>query len=270
MRIVPLVVATFLLLQTAAIAGEIREFKIQTLEKLGNEISRRDEIAAKASDVVLETQPAARALKLRGWISELGKDEDKVHIITETASGPCLAYTVSFAGSKKPVVEDRRGESLPQNVAVRYKALQTTLVALNGKLFDANYNYEVLDDPDGSGFLVYALAATKNRDEQILGGHFRVTVSADGSTAEQVDALSRGIIKEKPKMPAGAKQESIVITQLVSDIPVETFIYSSHLFQLPIYVGTMDKTVWRVVNGKIEKLDPKLVKETEAKSKKKK
>jgi hypothetical protein len=105
MRIVPFVVAT-LLFPTAFFAGEIREFKIRTLEKLGNEISRRDEIAAKASDVVLETQPAAKALKLRGWISELGKGEDKVHLITETASGPCLAYTVLFSKSKKPVVEE--------------------------------------------------------------------------------------------------------------------------------------------------------------------
>jgi hypothetical protein len=57
----------FLLFVLAAEAwGDIRQFDIPTLERLGNELAHRDEIAARASDAVLDTQPAARALKLRG------------------------------------------------------------------------------------------------------------------------------------------------------------------------------------------------------------
>src|SRR5918996_1353272 len=173
MRIVPLIIAAFFSL-SAALAGEIREFSIPTLEHLGNEISRRDEIAARAADVVLETQPEARAMKIRGWITELGKADDKVHLIAETPSGFCLAYTVTFHGTEIPRVEDRRGQALPPNIALRHKARNTASAALKGKLFDINYNFEVLNDPDGDGFLVYALGATKNPDEVVLAGHFRV------------------------------------------------------------------------------------------------
>lgn len=254
MRIVPLIVV-ILLFPAAAFAGEIREFKIRTLEKLGNEISRQDEIAAKASDVVLETQPAAKALKLRGWITELGKDKDKVNIIIETASGPCLAYTVSFAGSEEPVVEDRRGQALPPNIALRYKARGTAIAAVKGQLYDALYNFEILDDPDGHGFLVYALAATKKNDEILTDGHYRVTVSADGSKAERVDLLSQLI--RQPKGDRDHETVAVSSSQLSSKLPVETWLYSSHLYHLPMYVGGNDGSIWGVANGRIVRVDDK-------------
>src|SRR5437016_8343928 len=46
-----------------------------------------------------------------------------------------------------------RGATSPE----RKRAKQTAIAALKGKLFDIHYDYVVLDDPDGSGFLVYAL-----------------------------------------------------------------------------------------------------------------
>src|ERR1700682_1036867 len=53
---------------------------------------------------------------------------------------------------------------------VRKRARQTAIAALRGRLFNIRYDYVVLDDPDGSGFLVYALGATKNPDEVVLAG----------------------------------------------------------------------------------------------------
>jgi hypothetical protein len=120
-----------------------------------------------------------------------------------------------------------------------------------------------LDDPEGSGFLVYFLAASSQSGDRILGGHFRITVSADGSKAEQIDALSPGITKDKSKAAQGTREKAIIISQLVSDVPVETFIYSSHLFGLPIFVGTKTGT-WKVVNGRIEKMDSNVLRKVQA------
>src|SRR5438309_6468024 len=91
MRIVPLA-AAILFFSAAAFAGEIREFDLKTIERLGNELTR------------VSQQP------------------------------------------------DRGATSV-----VRKRARQTAVVALKGKLFNIRYEYVVLDDPDGSGFLVYAL-----------------------------------------------------------------------------------------------------------------
>jgi hypothetical protein len=246
------VTVTILILYGSACAGEIREFSVATLERLGNELYHRDQIAARASDLVLQTQPIARSLKMRGWVTDLSKDGDVVYWIAETPSGPSLAYSVTFHGSAKPEVQDVRGQPLPPKVAARFKARQTAGEALKGKLYKLAYNFEVLDDPDGSGFLVYALGSTTKQDEVVLAGHFRVSVSADGEKAERVDALSRSL-NVVPKQAEGDKKtEALWIIQVVSNKPVETFIYLSKLHQSAILVGTPDRTIWKVENGKME------------------
>ena len=148
-----------------------------------------------------------------------------------------------------------RGATSP----VRKRARQTAIAALQGKLFNIRYDYTVLDDPDGSGFLVYALGSTKNPDEILLAGHFRVTVSADGEKAERVDALSRSLfINNKKQVPAGSQVAAMFVTQLVSSKPLETLIYTSNLAETPILVATPPNgQVWVVGNGKISKSDSK-------------
>jgi hypothetical protein len=247
-------VLSILLCGIVALASGIREFDLNTIERLGNEISDRDLIAAHASDAVLETQPVARSLKMRGWITELRKDGDVVYFIVETSSGPSIAYTVTFHGLANPQVEDHRGDPLPPNIAVRYKARNTAIKALKGKLYNINYNFEVLNDPEGDGFLVYALGATKDPDEVVLAGHFRVTVSADGEKAERVDALSKSLVINNKKQGAsgGSTTAGLWMLQLVSAKPVETLIYTNRLTNLPIVVATMPGgRIFEIENGEI-------------------
>ncbi len=250
MKTVPFLAATLLGLASIQ-ASEIREFKLATLEKLGNELSHRDDIAARAEDIVLEKYPDARSIFL-GWITELQKKGDIVYILMKKDETPALAYSVAFPPKGEPILKDRRGEALPRDVALRFKARQRAIAAVTDKLFEGvSYNFEVLDDPDGSGFLVYGLAATRDPAEQITGGHFRITVSADGAKVERIDALSHGIITGKPD--PGTTTVGIGTSQLVSNIPVETYLYSSHLYRLPISVATKDGSVWLVAKGKIRK-----------------
>ncbi len=132
----------------------------------------------------------------------------------------------------------------------RKRAKQTAMAALQGKLFNIHYDYVVLDDPDGSGFLVYALGATNNPYKIVIAGHFRVTVSANGQKAERIDALSRGLsISNNTPKTAG-----MYMAQIVSSKPIETLIYTSDLTKLPIAVATPPNgQVWFVENGRITK-----------------
>lgn len=171
-----------LCLGVTASAGEIREFSIPTLERLGNELTR----ASQSPD---------------------------------------------------------RGAS----DATRKRARETAAAALRGKLFDTRYDYVVLSDPDGKRLLVYALAVAKYTDQVVMAGHFRVTVSADGTKAERVDALSKSLAHSGPKTNAVA----LLLIQLVSNKPVETLIYTSNLAKKPIYVRTPDGKTWEVGEGKM-------------------
>ena len=142
------------------------------------------------------------------------------------------------------------GATSPVRKRAKQTAMQAVLPRLNGA-YGPRYNFEVLNDPDSNGFLVYALATFRDRSAIYLGGHFRITVSADGAKAERIDDLSRGIMRNP--VPAGAELRVIGTAQAVdSKYPVETVIYESNLYKIPIGVGTRDGTIWMVANGRIQ------------------
>ena len=169
--------------------------------------------------------------------------------------------TVSRLGARLARLSDTadKGATTP----VRKRARETAVAALKGRLFDIPYNYVVLDDPDGSGFLVYALAHSKN--EIILGGHFRVTVSSDGSKVERVDALSNTLLRQPPppKGLEGEKPLTVSMSQIVSNRPLETCVYTSVHDKVIVGVGMVNDNakVWMFVGDKIFEMTPKLMKE---------
>lgn len=149
---------------------------------------------------------------------------------------------------------------------VRNRARQTAKAALKNRLFDATYDAVVLNDPDGKGFLVYALALADTRRMIQTGGHYRVTVSADGGTVERIDLLSAFI---QLKIEKGQEPAIITSTQHSSNLPAETWLYTSHVYRVPVYLATRDKTFWTIEGGKIHKLTKAEIDAIEAKPKKK-
>jgi hypothetical protein len=147
-----------------------------------------------------------------------------------------------------------RGASTP----AKKRARKIAIAALKGRLFDIRYDYVVLDDPDGSGFLVYALGKGRHPTDTVIDGHFRVTVSADGGKAESVDALSHTLFIDEENSPrVGTYRKSALSkSQAVGTRPVETLVYASNHMKIPIAVATPPKgQVWFIENGKIRKLD---------------
>ena len=132
------------------------------------------------------------------------------------------------------------------------------MAALEGRLFKIRYSYAVLDDPDGSGFLVYALGQAPGRGDVVMHGHFRVTVSADGSKAERVEPLARTLLVQNKRgedLPEGAKPVALWTIQIVGTRPLETLVYVSNMAGQPIAVGTSDRQVWFIERGRIRKMD---------------
>jgi hypothetical protein len=178
--------------------------------------------------------------------------------------------TVERLGAQLAEVSQRpdRGAS----TAVRKRARETAIAALQGKLFNIRYDYVVLADPDGSGFLVYALA--RSRDKIVLGGHLRVTVSADGEKSERVDALSHSLLFAPPP-PTGRKGEkplTVSMSQSVSNEPLETCVYTSLHDKVIVSVGMTKNNakVWAFVGDKIFEMTPQMMKQIEEDSKKEK
>jgi hypothetical protein len=156
--------------------------------------------------------------------------------------------------------------------AIRKRAHQTGIGALKGRLFKIRYDFLIVDDPDGSGFLVYAMPTKPG--EIVLGGNFRVTVSADGSKAERVDAMARTLLpmSKPPKGLEGQKPLFVSMSQIVSNKPLETCVYTSLHDKVPVSVGMVNDNarVWTFVGDKIFEITPAMIKQMEEDSKKEK
>lgn len=143
---------------------------------------------------------------------------------------------------------------------VQKRAMQTAIEALKGRLFKIHYQYLVVGDPDGNGFLVYALPT--KRGEIVLGGDFRVTVSADGGKAERVDALARSLLPS-PKPPKGSKGQKpvfVTMSQIVSNKPLETCVYTSLHDKVMVSVGMEgDGKIWVFIGDEIYEMTPELL-----------
>ena len=144
----------------------------------------------------------------------------------------------------------------PSDSGVPARAKQTALAALNGKLFNVRYTYSVLRDPDGSGFLVYALGQGPRRGDVVIHGHFRVTVNTDGTKAERVEPLSKSLLianRKSKRLPKGYRQVAYGTVQIVGTRPLETLVYASNMLRQPIAVATMDRQTWFIEKGRITK-----------------
>jgi hypothetical protein len=233
-------------------APEIRQFDIPTLEKLGQDMYAQDQAAWHATDALFALHPQAELMteKVRGWIVEDRPEGALVRFVRLTDNGPEAAYDVSMAGAK-PAISVPQDRALSDSEKAQYAARSLAIKSVTQRCGD-NYNTVVLKDPEGPGWLAWALAATTNPNLVMAGGHHRLTVSADGSQVLRMDALSRTCaIIQKVGAPAGSTVAALAATQLVSNVPVETFVFLNLEHHMPLYVLTPDRTIWKIADGRI-------------------
>jgi len=239
----------------------IRSFDIPTLEKLGHDMHVQNLAAWHASDA-LEALHARSELiqqKVAGWIVEDQPEGTLVRFIRQSDNGPEAAYDIQYPASvdfarDKPPVTEPKDRQLTDSEKAQFAARTLALKSVTQRCSDS-YNTVVLKDPEGDGWLAWALAVTTNPDMIMAGGHHRLTVSADGTKVLQMDLLSRSCaVMEKASGPDGSKVAALVTTQLVSNVPVETFVFLNLEYRIPIIVLTPDRTEWGIVNGKIGRI----------------
>jgi hypothetical protein len=234
----------------------IRQFDIPTLEKLGHDMYVQDQAAWHATDALFALHPPAELVKenVHGWIVEDQPDGQLVRFIRDGDAGPEAAYDISNAtgAPKVSVPQDRR---LSDREKAQYAARTLAIKSVTQRCGD-NYNTVVLKDPEGDGWLAWALAASTDPKLVMAGRHYRLSVSADGTQALRTDALSRSCLAlRKDGAPAGATITGLFSTQIVSNIPVETFVFLSLQHHMPFFVGTPDRTVWEIAEGKNGKIN---------------
>lgn len=236
----------------------IREFDVNTTAQLGRALYEEDRLAWIATDVLLAnvSRPQLEAEKAAGWVVDTSGPVPLVRFLRQRATGPEARFDIVFPKGGRPeylVPEDR---TLTVHQLAKVHALQAADAALrkaNAQTCEGTYNFAVLADPDGSGFLVYFLRAKKTNDDIPLGGHYRVSVAKDGETVERIDRLFASCLNQSrtPPEAKGGHVEALSVSHVVSSRPLETHVFLSLQEKLPFYVIVPDNAIWLVDRGTI-------------------
>lgn len=244
----------------------IREFPVETIAALGRELHRVDQLAWIATDV-LEAKVGLATYGKEGpcgWVVETSGAEPVVRFLRRIGESVEVAYDIRFPEKAEPVLEVPKNRAPTARQLARHIARTTAIAPFNEGKYPlcrlrrgSRFNYAVLDEPAGEGFLVYLLRPKETNDVVPVGGHYRITVGADGKTVKQVDALSRSCLTmaRKGEIPEDGELVSLCMSHIVSATPVETHVFLSLQERLPFYVITPDGVTWQVEGGKIAQSD---------------
>ncbi|HEX3758078.1 MAG TPA: hypothetical protein VHW23_05210 [Kofleriaceae bacterium] len=223
-------------------------------EMLGQAIWRFDTAAARASDALTECFPDKRLPdpQMFGWVvTDDGADSGALHVHFLGAAGADLEvlYRVRIGGGGMPPVVEVMDPpiALAPHVRGPATALRRARKAPVPRV-NAPYNEVVLPAElvGQAGWLVYALAATTNPEEMLVGGHTRIKVSADGTTVEEIFPFTRTDLR----VPAGKEVAMTTLTHIVSATPLEHHVFLGLLHKQYLRVLT-ELGAWDVEHGRI-------------------
>lgn len=262
--VVAVLAALFAAIPIAAQAEDelppIRAFNEQLSVMLGRYIYRDDLLASKASDILAEKLAVEQAQKERlvgVWITHLSKTVNVVRFLREGATGLEAAYDVTFQGTEGGAMSVPQDRALTEDELAQYRARKLALENIP-RPCAKRYNTVAFNEPNGN-WLVWTLAATTTPGELIYGGHYRFTISKDGKTIIQRDALSRACFAIGPPDTSKGKPVMQAVVQLVGPIPVETTVWLSMQTDIPfvIITGPNDSDRWIVSRGAMSQLSGK-------------
>jgi hypothetical protein len=241
---------------------------IQESIELGLQLYFLDNASAVGTDVVVANVPNLRERGVGGWLTlrsadESGQPTPSFSVLFITAEEPrSIQFRVEVPLGGKPTFKEISPPTPLDDLGIRlFRARQTAIRSVPRG--PRKWNPVIL--PGGvvgrhDAILVYLLAAEERAGEMVFGVHYRVLVSADGSTVQQAVPLSKSALVIPPpqeSIPPGAERVATMVSQIVTDWPLETHVFVSLLHKrAPIYVVTR-RGVWRVVGEKIALIDDK-------------
>jgi hypothetical protein len=232
---------------------------IKIAEELGRAIYEQDLAAASASDALLAaTSPESRSGVL-GWIVTGPKDAPLVQFIGKQGDAYVTLFDVPLHSGKAAEVRQLSPDrELPGDNLGMFLARQSALAALPLDACSKRYNTIVLPNKaaDHRGWLVYLLAATTDADKVLVGGHYRAEVSADGTTVISTTPLSRSCLVLSTAAENGGTLKALVMSQVLTETPIETHVYLNLLHKIDFYVVT-EPGIWGITDGSIRYAGPR-------------
>lgn len=231
----------------------VRDFPRATVERLGFVMYFHDQLAWQATDALTEGKYDLQGL--RGWIVINQRPEVRVRFVREAGSGLEAAYDVVFDGKTKPRVSKPTDTRLSDVERAQFDARATARSDVPSACVRQPYNTVVLQNPDGPGWLVWLLQPMTVANTYPITGHWRYLISADGKSIVRRERLGNSCLSMEKK-----DQGAFMVTNIVSQAPLETHVFTSYAAKLDVFVMTGKDALWQIHEGKIISVDPKTMK----------
>ena len=245
---------------TLPVPFDLRE-GIERAALLGTNLFLLDASTARAWDALIARIGAAKGDQIGHYLALLGANDDgrfdgSVQVLFFTNEHvPRMSYRVRVSGGPgyhsdvlehdPPRLVHEPLMSLLNARLVALEALPPTTQAVNPVL---------IPQRDGQ-LVVYLLAATAQPNVAVLGRHYRVEVSEDGSEVERVTALSPSELELPTRDGSGQRLGALAISDRLMEHPTETHVFASRMANVPIYVTT-SRGRWKVRASVIDFLGP--------------
>ena len=224
---------------------------IERAESLGRQIYTQDLYAAQATTLLLAHGLDPIEIGTLGWITESRRDGCAVTFVGGDSEQWRSVCVVTFTEHAEPniILVDR---DLAETQSAMFNARQLALGSIEKSCSDA-YNTVVLPRDGEPGWLAYALAATSDPNLILVGGHYRVTVSADGRTVLERRSFTKDcmVLKRPQDMGPDVDVAAYTLGHVLDDTPTEIHVFLSLLYGKPLYVVTADRRFWYIEGGKI-------------------
>ena len=233
--------------------------QIREAEETGNRIYEKDQLAARATDALFEAVDVDTGPPVQGWVTVQRGDDWLVRFITTASGEHRAAYDVHLDVDGAVTVEVRSPpQPLEKYEVAMFRARQSALEAIPFQCTE-KLNTVVLPSTDGNGWIIYVLSSTTVAGEMVVGGHFKATVSQDGSEVIKMEKLANTCLtlnsREGAKSQGEGETVGAFVTHDLSDTPNETHVFLSRVHHIPLFVIT--KTgIWIVGDGTIRYESP--------------
>lgn len=236
-----------------------REAEIAEAERIGRLILIHDVAAARATDELMRIGIVpTNQTGILGWIVVPSSEGLVVRFVGKVADRYSAFYDVTFSPDGTPAAKRLTpAETLPALHSTAFEARQLAIASASLDCSD-RYNTVVVQDPLGTSdnWYVYLLPATTVTGRVMVGRQVRVLVSSDGKNVLESRPLSKDCMHmDRSTVPAGAKEEALFVTNLVTPTPNESHVFLSLHEGLPFAVGT-SLGAWIVAEGRIRYLGP--------------
>jgi len=235
--------------------------RVETSAAIGAQLYVLDKVSALATDELASRVPDFRDQNLGGYLpmregTEDGRPLDSYLVYFFTREEPPrVAYQIRVRPNAKPELEAFAPPQPATDSFVAFvRARQGAIAAvppghqpINPVLIPGSANGE-------KGILVYLLAGTTTPNVAVFGKHYRVLMPEAGGVPRYVMPLSKSALELPVRPPSGGKPKALMVTHLLTDWPLETHVFVSLLWHLPVYVATA-RGIWRVDGDKIALVD---------------